>query len=710
MFAVPTITSIQAGCFKKRSPLVIGALLSAVSVTALADIEPRFYPTSNLSQNTGLSFNPSIAITNTGTAVVAWNDNSYGNMEVMVSRTQDHGKTWSAPLNVSNNSGLSTFPTIEASPDGVLHMVYQDGDGGQSAIYYARSTNQGQSFSAPVKISASGNVAVNAHLSIDSTGNLYVAYSTVDTLYIARSSNSGNTFSVQTQQRVKNYVYPQLAIGQSESVHLTWVDNGEIFYALSTQGGRSFSRALNVSNTAGSSKAPSLGTDQFGNVYVTWAEEITKQNTDVYLIKSANNGTSFDTAVNVTNNSGYSIEPDLHVDANGNVHLAWQDTTPGNYEAVYAYSADHANTFTPMLNIAPSEFGSLVTKVKTDSDGNIYITWDDNRDGDFEATVVTGRLDIAAITAQASPETFTPNGDVVDDFTQITASFTEALDWTVSIENEAGVEVASLIGNGLDLDVSWDGTVDGGVLAPAGLYTYHITGLDADGYDAVPAEGVVELDDAAVPTTPEITFFDASPFLDPDGDGRRDTAIFEGTFNQSLDWVLELVDSDHNVVWSAVGSGISFNLVWAGLADNGMMTPDGDYTLELTASDEHGSTVSDTRPVTVDTVDPQWSNMVLTTSFSPNNDGVNDIATIDFDISEGALVTVYVFESNTGSLVRELFRNAFDAASHVSVSWDGLNGGGQAVAAGSYEYSIWIRDFAANRANPYPIRTNVTVE
>lgn len=683
----------------------------------------RFYNTTDLSDNNGLSFNPTLAVDNNGAAYIAWNDDSFGNMEIMLVRTLDSGKTYSSPLNITNNSGLSTFPSLEVAPDGVLHMVYQDGENGQTAIYYTRSTDQGLSFSTPEKLSEDGVVAVNATITIDKNGNLYVAYSTVDALFVARSTDGGNTvpFPVRSQQGVRSYVSSQLVVDQRNDVHLVWADSGEIMYSLSMDAGDNFRIAQNLSNTALSSKTPSLGTDTLGNVFVTWCEEIedsedpTDKTTEIYLSKSSNGGITFSEAANVSENEGISIEPDLNVDINDNVHIAWQDTTPGNYEAVYSVSTDQGATFLPMINIAPSEFGSLITKIKTDDDGTIFIAWDDNRTGDFEATITTGRADIAGITAQASPQRFTPDDDGRDEVTRITASFTEFLQWTLVIEDESGAVVASTEGSGNQLDVIWDGVLgagelDTGALGPSGLYTFRITGVDLHGREAVPTSSKVELSDGVIASTPVITLFEASPFIDPDGDGRRDSAEFDGDFNKFLDWKIDLVDGVGNVIYTASGTDLSFHLVWDGMDKNtGIVAIDGDYTLQLVAVDAVGQTVSDSRPITVDSVNPEQSNLVSTPSFSPNGDGVDDVGDIDFDISEGALVTIYVYEEGTGSLVRELSRNAFTSATHVSKVWDGLNGGGTKVAAGNYEYYIWIRDYAANRAIVYPIKQPVEV-
>jgi hypothetical protein len=68
----------------------------------------------NLSSNIGQSQNPEIAVSGNNVYIV-WQDNTPGNFETFFSKSTDTGETFSSPINLSNNSGISNFPQISGS-------------------------------------------------------------------------------------------------------------------------------------------------------------------------------------------------------------------------------------------------------------------------------------------------------------------------------------------------------------------------------------------------------------------------------------------------------------------------------------------------------------------------------------------------------------------------------------------------------------------
>ena len=75
--------------------------------------------------------------------------------------------------------------------------------------------------------------------------------------------------------------------------------NDEIFFRASQGLG-----PINVSNNTGFS-SPQIATSG-NNVYVTW-QDYTPGNADIFFAASNNNGTSFGTPINISNNTGTSI-------------------------------------------------------------------------------------------------------------------------------------------------------------------------------------------------------------------------------------------------------------------------------------------------------------------------------------------------------------------------------------------------------------------
>lgn len=94
---------------------------------------------------------------------------------VRLLRSGDKGATWSAPFTVSVAQPLGTkdpatarvvrdgsiVPQMAVGPDGTLHVVWQDGrfSGTHDGIAYARSTDGGRTWSAPLRVNGAPAVA-----------------------------------------------------------------------------------------------------------------------------------------------------------------------------------------------------------------------------------------------------------------------------------------------------------------------------------------------------------------------------------------------------------------------------------------------------------------------------------------------------------------------------------------------------------------------
>ena len=68
-------------------------------------------------------------------------------------------------------------------------------------------------------------------------------------------------------------------------------------------------------------------------VYVTWVDG-TPGNADIFLGASNNNGTSFGTPINLSNNTGNSFIPQIAA-VKKQCHVTWEDTTRGNNDICY---------------------------------------------------------------------------------------------------------------------------------------------------------------------------------------------------------------------------------------------------------------------------------------------------------------------------------------------------------------------------------------
>ena len=88
---------------------------------------------------------------------------------------------------------------------------------------------------------------------------------------------------------------------------MTTPGNFDIFFAVSNNNGTSFGTPINISNNTGGSSNPQIAASG-NNVYVTWQDD-TPGNSDIFFAVSNNNGTSFGTPINLSNNTGKFFQP-----------------------------------------------------------------------------------------------------------------------------------------------------------------------------------------------------------------------------------------------------------------------------------------------------------------------------------------------------------------------------------------------------------------
>ena len=125
--------------------------------------------------------------------------------------------------------------------------------------------------------------------------------------------------------------------------------NRDIFFAASTNNGTSFATPINLSNNTGNSQHPQIAAIG-NNVYVTWSDN-TPDNDDIFFAVSNNNGTSFATPINISNNTGNSFNPQIATSGN-NVYVTWEGGTPGNNDILFAVSNNNGTSFGTPINIS----------------------------------------------------------------------------------------------------------------------------------------------------------------------------------------------------------------------------------------------------------------------------------------------------------------------------------------------------------------------
>jgi hypothetical protein len=322
---------------KRTVPMVLILGLFLFAGVAKAD----WTPTQRLTWNSSSSLYPAIAVDPSGHVHVVWSDFTPGNWEIYYKKSTDGGSTWMTGQRLTWNSGNSQFPAVAIDSSGHVHVVWNDDSSGNSEIYYMKSTNGGASWLPSQRLTLTSGYSDDPAIAVDSSGN----------------------------------------------VHVVWDDdtpgNFEIYYMKSTNGGASWLPSQRLTWNNGSSINTAIAVDTFGRVYVVWPD-FTPGNYEIYYRKSTNWGASWLPSQRLTWNSGISAWPAIAVDSSGNIHAVWRDDTPGNYEIYYRKSTNGGASWLPSQRLTWNSSLSDSPAITVDSSGNIHVTWDDDTPGNYE--------------------------------------------------------------------------------------------------------------------------------------------------------------------------------------------------------------------------------------------------------------------------------------------------------------------------------------
>jgi hypothetical protein len=186
------------------------------------------------------------------------------------------------------------------------------------------------------------------------------------------------------------YSSPRASIAASgDNVYVSWWDNrtagnNEIFFARSTDNGQTFGEVINLSNSTGGS-ADNQITAENNNVYVAWWDNKTG-NWEVYSRTSMDGGETFGDPVMLQSigNSTFKLaapQPNItSVDtvlaaSGNNEYVGWWDNKTGNWEVLFARSTDNGATFADPINVSnSSDLSSIGARIA--AEGNyMYISW-----------------------------------------------------------------------------------------------------------------------------------------------------------------------------------------------------------------------------------------------------------------------------------------------------------------------------------------------
>lgn len=248
-------------------------------------------------------------------------------------------------------------PTVAINQEGVVGVAWAD-QAYKDILFQIYEPDGEKRLKEPVNVSRSPRIFSwfpRMVIASGDAGKVYILWQEIvfsggshgGEIFFARSTDGGKTFSDpinlsnttagagkgRLTRRLWHNGSLDLIMGPSGNLYAAWTEyEGALWFSRSTDGGKRFSDPIRIAggNGAAPARGPSLAVDVEDVVYLVWTVGEDPA-ADIHFAKSADRGRSFGEPQTVFESSGHSDAPKIAVDGKGTVHLVYAESPAGPF-------------------------------------------------------------------------------------------------------------------------------------------------------------------------------------------------------------------------------------------------------------------------------------------------------------------------------------------------------------------------------------------
>ena len=286
LFAVTLLTML---CMMTAAP-------AAAATTWSSDIR--------LTDASGSSTYPKIAMDSSGNAHVVWEDYRDGNYEIYYTKLNNTGATLVDDTRLTDDTASSMCPSIAVDSSNNVHITWEDQRDGNREIYYTKLGNIGNTLVDDTRLTDDTGCSWHSRIAADSSNNVHITWDDDRDanceIYYTKLGNIGNTLVDDTRLTTDGAfsMRPSIAVDSSDNILTAWKDsrdgNGEIYYTELDNNGNTLVDDTRLTDALSDSWCPSIAVDSSNNLHVAWTDEREEFASDIYYKKGTAAGTCGD--------------------------------------------------------------------------------------------------------------------------------------------------------------------------------------------------------------------------------------------------------------------------------------------------------------------------------------------------------------------------------------------------------------------------------
>ncbi len=351
---------------------------------------------------------------------LAFSDGRDGNPEIYFKYSNDLGDTWSEDIRITNNSGISWVPSIAVS-DNYVHLAWNEDKDGNQENYYIRSTDGGETWEEPVRISNTSGKSWAADIAADGD-NVYISWQEQDarSIYFSHSSDKGNSWK-ETKAIVtcdsQMPERPNLLIDENLTLHIAYYfceGDGDAYYINSADYGLSWTNPVKILNesTSQANGLPTITIDEEGRLHTilligtkTLVGKEYKTDLEVHYLNSSDNGKSWGNQMKLSEGDNNSSQPIIVYGQETGLHAFWMNDEVSNNKILYRYSLDKGQNWSEIVTLVNLNQKNLLTSphAAVDGEGIIHLIFEDDKDGNREVYYIKGHDGITEESTSGEP-------------------------------------------------------------------------------------------------------------------------------------------------------------------------------------------------------------------------------------------------------------------------------------------------------------------